>query len=277
MTMARTALLVGLAALATAASVAVLAQTRRAGRGDAVERPGAPAAGGVAAGGLDRAAALLAASALADSAVEHYRGSFHNKAMYAPLAVSSSTLAASVCDAAGGGGALPMRAVVNGLSTKRMLFSLSAALRRLSQTTESTRIGGLGEQDSNPHCLNQEAGSSARRLACMADSCIIQRPSTFHSARLVQPARSGFGIVDGHLHGWVSPMLRSGRRGVGSAVCGPAEVVMPAVSSLCRSRRAIPSSRGPIGCGPAAVCGAARPLRPGFGRTRRCSVPGKAF
>ena len=87
--MARTASLVGLAAaLATAGSVVVLAQTRRAGRDDAAGRPVVPA-GKRAAGGLDRASALLAAAALADSAVEHYRGSFHNKAMYAPLAISS--------------------------------------------------------------------------------------------------------------------------------------------------------------------------------------------
>jgi hypothetical protein len=41
---------------------------------------------------LDQAAALLAASALADSAVEHYRGSFHNKSMYAPLGISALTI-----------------------------------------------------------------------------------------------------------------------------------------------------------------------------------------
>ena len=35
---------------------------------------------------LNRAAAVLAFSVLADSAVEHYRGSFKNKAMYTPLA-----------------------------------------------------------------------------------------------------------------------------------------------------------------------------------------------
>ena len=50
---------------------------------------------------LDRAAALLAAAALSDSAIEHYRGSFHNKFMYVPLAVSTLTLAASLRDAAG--------------------------------------------------------------------------------------------------------------------------------------------------------------------------------
>jgi hypothetical protein len=45
---------------------------------------------------LNRAAGLLATSVLADSAVEHYRGSFKNKAMYTPLVVSALTLATSV-------------------------------------------------------------------------------------------------------------------------------------------------------------------------------------
>ncbi len=44
---------------------------------------------------LNRAAALLAASVLADSAVEHYRGAFHNKAMFTPLIVSGLALAVS--------------------------------------------------------------------------------------------------------------------------------------------------------------------------------------
>ena len=44
---------------------------------------------------LNRAAGLLAASVLFDSAVEHYRGGFYNKAMWTPLAVASLSLAAS--------------------------------------------------------------------------------------------------------------------------------------------------------------------------------------
>ena len=138
--MARTALLVGLAAaLATAGSVVVLAQTRRAGRDDAAGRPVVPA-GKRAAGGLDRASALLAAAALADSAVEHYRGSFHNKAMYAPLAISSLTLAASVRDAAGGGGALPLpRAAVNGLALATGIVGTGFHLYNITK-----RPGGFG-------------------------------------------------------------------------------------------------------------------------------------
>ena len=44
---------------------------------------------------LNRAAGTLALSVLLDSALEHYRGSFKNPAMFTPLAVSSLTLAIS--------------------------------------------------------------------------------------------------------------------------------------------------------------------------------------
>jgi hypothetical protein len=111
--MAKTTLLLSLAAIA---AVAVLAKPRR------IEREGTDpreaetdSRASVAARRLDRASALLAASALADSMVEHYRGSFHNKAMYAPLAVSALTLAASTRDIASSRAALPIpRNAVNG-------------------------------------------------------------------------------------------------------------------------------------------------------------------
>ena len=45
---------------------------------------------------LNRAAGTLAASVLADSGVEHYRGSFKNKAMFTPLIVSALTVATSI-------------------------------------------------------------------------------------------------------------------------------------------------------------------------------------
>lgn len=45
---------------------------------------------------LNRAAGTLAASVLADSSIEHYRGSFKNKAMFTPLIVSALTLATSI-------------------------------------------------------------------------------------------------------------------------------------------------------------------------------------
>jgi len=56
----------------------------------------APGAAVEAARGLNRAASVLAASVLMDSAVEHYRGSFHNRAMYAPLVSSALSLLAGL-------------------------------------------------------------------------------------------------------------------------------------------------------------------------------------
>lgn len=55
-----------------------------------------PAATQAAGRRLNSSAALLAFSVLADSAVEHYRGSFHNRAMYIPLVTGALTLGASV-------------------------------------------------------------------------------------------------------------------------------------------------------------------------------------
>jgi hypothetical protein len=45
---------------------------------------------------LNGSAAMLAFSVLADSAIEHYRGSFHNRAMYVPLVVSALTFGGSL-------------------------------------------------------------------------------------------------------------------------------------------------------------------------------------
>jgi hypothetical protein len=71
---------------------------------------------------LDRAASILAAAALTDSAIEHYRGSFHNKAMYLPLGVGALMLAASLVAAAEdrphapvGGGAVSRLALATGM------------------------------------------------------------------------------------------------------------------------------------------------------------------
>jgi hypothetical protein len=44
---------------------------------------------------LNRAAGLIATSTLLDSGMEHYRGTFHNKAMVTPLVVSALALAVS--------------------------------------------------------------------------------------------------------------------------------------------------------------------------------------
>jgi hypothetical protein len=45
---------------------------------------------------LNRAAGTIATSVLIDSAMEHYRGAFENKAMYTPLLVSALTMLASL-------------------------------------------------------------------------------------------------------------------------------------------------------------------------------------
>ena len=45
---------------------------------------------------LNSAAGMIAASVLADSAMEHYRGDFHNKAMWTPIVSAALSLAVSV-------------------------------------------------------------------------------------------------------------------------------------------------------------------------------------
>ncbi len=56
----------------------------------------APKAVVTAARRLNRAAGVIAASVLIDSAMEHYRGNFHNKAMVTPLVTSSLSIAVSI-------------------------------------------------------------------------------------------------------------------------------------------------------------------------------------
>ena len=45
---------------------------------------------------LNRASGIIAASVLADSAMEHYRGEFHNRAMWTPLVTAALAVAVSV-------------------------------------------------------------------------------------------------------------------------------------------------------------------------------------
>lgn len=88
----------GLGALALRVATRAAARALERGRDRAPSRPPAReehAAHVRAAQRVNRAAGLLAVSVLADSAVEHYRGSFHNRAMYAPLGSASLSLAAS--------------------------------------------------------------------------------------------------------------------------------------------------------------------------------------
>jgi hypothetical protein len=75
---------------------------------------------------LNLGAALLALAVLADSAVEHYRGSFRNRAMYAPLASATLALAGSLH------GTLERRAAPH--AVRDGIYALAAA----------TGIAGLG-------------------------------------------------------------------------------------------------------------------------------------
>jgi hypothetical protein len=59
-------------------------------------REAVPAAVVTAARRLNRAAGVIAASVLIDSAMEHYRGNFRNKAMFTPLVASSLSIAVSI-------------------------------------------------------------------------------------------------------------------------------------------------------------------------------------
>jgi len=91
------ATVVGAAALAQSAPASLVKQGAR----QPLAAPAPPLAsadsGGttLAARRLNRAAATIATSVLMDSAMEHYRGDFRNKAMYTPLAISALTLLAS--------------------------------------------------------------------------------------------------------------------------------------------------------------------------------------
>jgi len=87
--------LVGAGLILSALAAAAMSQPRTArsvhsARLPAKRRAGPrPGASVRAARRLNRAAGMLAASVLADSSVEHYRGSFKNKAMYTPLVATS--------------------------------------------------------------------------------------------------------------------------------------------------------------------------------------------
>jgi hypothetical protein len=72
-------------------AVLVTAQRRHLNR-PALPPPETTSAQNQAAQKINCASSLLAGAVLADSAVEHYRGSFHNRAMYLPLAVSAQAL-----------------------------------------------------------------------------------------------------------------------------------------------------------------------------------------
>jgi hypothetical protein len=86
---------IGIAAGAVA-GLALLSTLARRHSGIRSAHGGETAAHLVAARAFNRSSALLALSVLADSGIEHYRGSFANKAMYTPLISSLLSLAAGL-------------------------------------------------------------------------------------------------------------------------------------------------------------------------------------
>ncbi|WP_442755856.1 hypothetical protein ACNHKD_04155 [Methylocystis sp. JAN1] len=89
---------------------------------------------------LEGAAALLAASVLADSAVEHYRGSFENPGMFAPLVSAATALVAGLEGAATGAtGARAFRQ-----SAFRLSIGVGAAGLAFHVYNIFKRPGGLG-------------------------------------------------------------------------------------------------------------------------------------
>jgi hypothetical protein len=84
-------------ALARSAQVAKIDRTRvvRAAPGLAPVAKLDPTAAVRAARRMNRAAGVIAISVLADSAIEHYRGMFHNKAMVTPIVTAALSLAVS--------------------------------------------------------------------------------------------------------------------------------------------------------------------------------------
>jgi hypothetical protein len=92
----KTDALEGLGALALSVGVGVLLARSGSAGARTTEHSDPPLPTVKAARRLNRAAGLIATSTLLDSAIEHYRGSFHNKAMFTPLVASALTLAVSI-------------------------------------------------------------------------------------------------------------------------------------------------------------------------------------
>jgi hypothetical protein len=89
------AALLGLATLAVKPRSLGGPVRRRRVRGTVPGRTIDPSAAVRSARRMNRAAGVIATAVLADSAVEHYRGSFHNKAMVTPLLTAALSLAVS--------------------------------------------------------------------------------------------------------------------------------------------------------------------------------------
>jgi hypothetical protein len=85
-------------------------------------------------------AAMLAAAVLADSAVEHYRGSFDNRAMPAPLVGSALALAADGAIVAGGIG---VRAAPYAMSVHAASAAIGAAGLGFHTYNLAKQVGGI--------------------------------------------------------------------------------------------------------------------------------------
>ena len=92
---------------------------------------------------LNRAAAVLALSVLMDSAIEHYRGSFKNKAMFTPLAVSALALGVNAH------GMRDQRAVTHGLRNGAYILTglTGAAGLAFHAYNVMKRTGGINWQN----------------------------------------------------------------------------------------------------------------------------------
>ena len=125
---------------------------------------------------LNRAAGTLAASVLADSSVEHYRGSFKNKAMYTPLAVSALTLATSLH------GTADMRPLAHKARDATYLLAAATGLvgSGFHLYNVGKRVGGFSWQNlfyGAPIGALREGRSAARDQ----DGLLPQTRSIFHS------------------------------------------------------------------------------------------------
>ena len=135
---------VGVAALSARGSCSRRSQRRAPSHGEPRYRDGRRRPTVTAARRLNRAAGMLAFSVLADSAIEHYRGSFHNRAMYTPLVVSSA-------DARGQRAwrrrSTPGRASPCAMSSTSRAALTGARRHRLSHLQRRARPGGFSWQN----------------------------------------------------------------------------------------------------------------------------------
>ena len=115
----------------------------------------APTAIVTAARRLNRAAGTIATSVLIDSAMEHYRGNFHNKAMWTPIVTSSLSIAVSM----------------HGLSDKRMAL-IPCVIRLCSRRVRRERSA----QDSTSTMSPRRSAASTGRISSIRRRSARRRP-----------------------------------------------------------------------------------------------------